>query len=344
VGMGISGGEYGARHGASLMPGGPAPAYQRLRPLLEAAAAVVGDERCVAHLGPGSAGHYVKMVHNGIEYGLMQLIAEAYDLLHRGLGLSNERIAERFARWNEGELGGFLVEITSEILARRDERTGGPLLDVIRDEARQKGTGQWTSQDALDLKVPAPTLDAAVMARDLSGLREEREAVRAALGEARGPPAPQALAQSLERALLSAMIATFAQGMALLQAASRARGYGLELEEVARIWRGGCIIRAKLLEPIRAAYRANPALPSLVAAPELARRVREADTALRATVASAIELGVPAPALMASLAFLDSLRSARLPASLLQAQRDYFGAHTYERIDAPGAFHTEWIS
>ncbi|MFZ5451010.1 MAG: NADP-dependent phosphogluconate dehydrogenase [Thermodesulfobacteriota bacterium] len=344
LGLGISGGEEGARHGPSLMPGGSREAYDRVRPILETAAAQVRGEPCVAYLGGGATGHFVKMVHNGIEYAIMELLAESYDLLRRGLGLSLEEIAGIFAEWNRGELASYLVEITVPILRRVDQKTGRPLLDLILDEARQKGTGEWTSQEAMDLHVPTPTIDTAVMMRDLSGFKAEREEAARVLDDPQ--PGflgdPQVFVSQLGRALYAGMVLAFAQGLALLEHASRAYGYRLELEAVARIWRGGCIIRAALLEDIRAAYQLQPGLPHLLLDPKLGEAVRDRGPDLRAVARIAGELGIPAPGLQVSLAYYDAYRSARLPANLIQAQRDYFGAHTYERTDSPGIFHTSW--
>lgn len=344
LGVGISGGEHGARFGPSLMPGGPPDAYQRVRPILEAVAAQVDDAPCCAYLGPGSAGHYVKMVHNGIEYGLMQLIAESYDLMKRGLGLNNDELHAVYSRWNQGDLNSFLVEIAERIFNQSDEQTGRRLIDVILDEAEQKGTGMWTSQDALELNVPTPTIDVAVSMRNLSVLKEEREAAGQALGQpARRLPESQAdWLDALQQAMHAAMIVTFSQGMALLRRASQVYAYSLNLEEVARIWRGGCIIRAALLEKIRSAYLAQPDLPNLLLDPELGRAVMAGRAGLAAMVGSAAQAGIPVPGLAASLGYLDSYRSPWLPANLIQAQRDYFGAHTYERLDAKGVFHTRW--
>jgi 6-phosphogluconate dehydrogenase len=344
-GMGVSGGESGARHGPSLMPGGPRDAYERVRPVLEAVAAKVGDEPCVAYMGPGSAGHYVKMVHNGIEYGLMQLIAETYDLMKRGLDLDNDALSAVYRGWNERALKSYLLEITSRIFLKEDDRPGGRrLIDLIKGSAGQKGTGKWTTQDTLDLHVPLPTIDVAVMMRDLSGQEAERQAAQEAL---RVPTSPfhgdrGAFLGQLENALYAASILTYAQGLDLLRQASAAYGYGLNLEEVARIWRGGCIIRAALLEDVRAAYKARPDLPNLVVAPGLAAKLLGAQGDLRAVVRTAADLGLPAAGLMASLAYFDSLRSGWLPTNLIQAQRDFFGAHTYQRTDVEGSFHTEW--
>ncbi len=344
MGMGISGGEAGARYGPSLMPGGSREMYDRVAPILEAAAAHVKNEPCVTYLGPRSAGHYVKMVHNGIEYGLMELIVETYDLFKRGLGLTPAELAPIYDRWNREELNSFLVEITAKIFARQDDRTGKPLIDMILDKAKQKGTGMWTSWDAMDLQAGTPTIDVAVVMRDMSGAREERlKASQFLTG-----PTPtfsgdrQRLTGQVKNALYAGMIATYAQGMALLQKASATYDYGLDLEAVARIWRGGCIIRAALLEDIRTAYQAKPELPNLLMDPRLGKEFMSREADLREVVITAATLGLPAPALMATLSYFDAYRSAGLPANLIQAQRDFFGAHTYERLDAPGTFHTEW--
>lgn len=346
LGMGISGGEYGARHGPSLMPGGPEEGYARVRSILESAAARVDGEACVAYLGGGAAGHYVKMVHNGVEYGLMELIAEAYDLMKRGLGMSAGEMQAVFAEWSREELRGYLFEITAEVLAKKDDRNPeGPLIDSILDAARQKGTGKWASQDAMELDTPTPGIDAAVAMRNLSGYLEERKAASEAL---KGPDPVfrgdrGTFVGKLKDALYAGTIITFAQGMALLKRASHEYGYGLDLETVARIWRGGCIIRAALLEDVRAAFRAKPGLPNLLADACLGAEVATRQAALRETAAAAAAHGLPAPGFMAALAYFDGYRSARLPANLIQALRDYFGAHTYERTDASGSFHTEWV-
>jgi 6-phosphogluconate dehydrogenase len=345
MGAGVSGGEYGARHGPSIMPGGAPDAYARIEPIFTAAAAKAKGEPCVAHLGAGSSGHYVKMVHNGIEYGVMQLIAEVYDLLRRGLGQEVGAAQETFASWSEGPLAGYLIEITAEILTRDDERTRQPLIEVIADAARQKGTGKWTSWDAMDLQVPTPTIDAAVAARNLSALKEQRVALARSLAGSEPPRLaddPAELVPHLHDALHAAMLLTYGQGFALIRRASQEYGYGVAPETVARIWRGGCIIRAALLEDIRAALRADPELDNLLFAPGIGSAVTSNQEALRAAVHAAARGGIPAPALTASLSYLDGYRSARLPANLIQAQRDYFGSHTYERVDAEGTFHTAW--
>jgi 6-phosphogluconate dehydrogenase len=344
LGVGVSGGEEGARHGPSIMPGGPKKAYERVRSVLEAVAARVSGDPCVTYLGPGSAGHFVKMVHNGIEYGVMQLLAEAYDLMKRSLSMNDDEMGETYALWNKGELNGYLVEITGNIFSRQDEKTGKRLLDEILDVAEQKGTGMWTSQSAMELQVPIPTIDLAVAMRDLSVFEGQRKKasviLRRPLRSLRGDR--DAFLTSLRGALYAAMILTYAQGLAVLTAASDKLEYHLNLEAVARIWRGGCIIRAALLEDICAAFRAQPDLPNLLLDANLSRKVMVHQEDLRRVVCQAAESGVPVPGLMVSLGYLDAYRSAWLPANLIQAQRDYFGAHTYERIDSKGTFHTEW--
>ncbi len=344
LGVGVSGGEEGARHGPSIMPGGPKKAYARVRTIFEAASAKVNNEPCVTWLGPGSAGHFVKMVHNGIEYGLMQLLAETYDLMKRGWGMNDDEVRDVYAFWNKGELNSYLVEITRQIFAKRDEKTGKRLIDEILDVAKQNGTGLWTSQSAMELQVPTPTIDLAVAMRDLSMLAKERERAGAIYPQ---PPRRitgdrSAFLIQLGRALYAGMIITYAQGMALLAVASVKYKYRLDLEAVARIWRGGCIIRAALLEDICAAFRAKRDLPNLLLDPNLSRKLMGHQNDLRAVVGQAAESGVPTPGLMVSLGYFDAYRSAWLPANLIQAQRDFFGAHTYERIDAKGTFHEEW--
>jgi 6-phosphogluconate dehydrogenase len=344
LGVGVSGGEEGARHGPSIMPGGPKDAYERVRLVFEAAAAKVNGDHCVTYLGPGSAGHFVKMVHNGIEYGVMQLLTETYDLMKRGFGLNDDELQEVYASWNKGELNGYLVEITSQIFSKQDEKTGNRLIDEILDVAKQKGTGMWTSQSAMELQVPIPTIDLAVAMRDLSVFEKEREQAgtiyRRPIQRFTGNR--DTFIKQLGRALHAAMLITYAQGMALLTVASGKNGYQLDLEAVARIWRGGCIIRAALLEDICAAFHARRELPNLLLDPNLSRKLIEHQDDLRRVVSHASESGVPIPGLMVSLGYLDSYRSTWLPANLIQAQRDYFGAHTYERVDAKGTFHTEW--
>ncbi|MBI4772986.1 MAG: NADP-dependent phosphogluconate dehydrogenase [Deltaproteobacteria bacterium] len=346
LGMGVSGGESGARHGPSLMPGGPKEAFERVRTILEPSAARVKGEPCVAYLGPRSSGHYVKMVHNGIEYGIIQLIAESYDLLRRGLGFDIEHLQSIYEEWNAGILDSYLIEITARILGQKDGKSGNPLLDMILDRARQKGTGKWTSRDALDLQVPVPTIDIAVAMRNMSDYASERRKAGAAL---RGPSNSftgirEIFIQELEKALFAAVLLTYAQGMSLLRRASLTYEYDLDMEAVARIWRGGCIIRAALLEDIRHAFRMQPDLENLTLSPEIGERLLQAQEHLRSVVCTGVELGIPVPGFMSALAYYDSYRSIRLPANLIMAQRDYFGAHRYERTDAEGTFHTDWES
>ena len=343
-GMGVSGGEAGARYGPSMMPGGLEQAYRRVQDILELSSAQVDGEPCVTYLGPHSAGHYVKMVHNGIEYGIMQLIAETYDLLRRGLGLTDDELGEVFSNWNQVELNGYLVEITAEIFHKVDDITGKRLVDVVLDAAHQLGTGMWTSQDAFSLHVPTPTIDSAVVTRNLSGLEDQRAALSHKFGK-RIQRLSGKRAQTIElarRGLYVAMILTYAQGFAQLRVASKSYVYNLDLSAVARIWRGGCIIRSKLLEPIRDAYHQQPDLLHLLLDPVMGKVVSERLADLRGLVQMAAGLSLPAPAFMAALAYIDSLSSTHLPANLIQAQRDYFGAHTYERVDQRGVFHTQW--
>lgn len=344
VGMGVSGGESGARHGPSLMPGGESAVWERLRPLLEAAAAKVQDEPCVAWLGAGSAGHYVKMVHNGIEYGLMQLIAESYDLMQRGLGLSQEEMYPLYQDWAQGPMGGFLLEITADILRQQDPLGEGYLLGKILDSAQQKGTGQWTSQEALALHVPTPIINAAVTQRVLSAERAQRQQASQQLGgPTEFPPVNQKhFLSQLSQALHGAMQLTYVQGMHLLQAANQHYDYGLRLEAVASIWRGGCIIRSRLLEDLRAVYQRSPDLINPVLDSDYAAILSRLQESLRKVGGTAVAWGIPAPAFMAALSYYDTYRSAWLPANLLQAQRDYFGSHTFERTDREGRFHVEW--
>ncbi|QMU29579.1 NADP-dependent phosphogluconate dehydrogenase [Adhaeribacter radiodurans] len=345
-GMGISGGEKGARFGPSMMPGGDKQAYERLRPIFEAVAAKVNGEPCVTYLGNGSAGNYVKMVHNGIEYGIMQLIAETYDFLKRGLGLNDDALQQVFSSWNQTEIQSFLIEITGEILQKNDEVTGQRLVNMISDRARQKGTGKWTSQNAMDLQVPLPTVDMAVTMRDLSAYKDERVQAAQQLGgidvASNSDTDNSQLIDQLRQAFYFSMLITYAQGLVQLRVASQAYNYGLQLQEVAKIWRGGCIIRAACLEDIRQAFATNPDLPNLLLDPKIGQSLLQRQTDVRAVVKTAVDKGIPMPALLASLSYFDAYRSATLPTNLIQAQRDYFGAHTYERIDQPGIFHTQW--
>jgi 6-phosphogluconate dehydrogenase len=350
VGAGVSGGEEGALHGPSIMPGGPREAWDAIAPIFRAIAAKAPDaEPCVAYMGPRGAGHYVKMVHNGIEYGDMQLIAETYDLLRRGLGLSVREIAAVFDAWNHGELRSYLIEITAQVLTRVDPDTGQPLVDLILDEAQQKGTGKWMSQNAFDVGAAIPTINAAVEARLLSALKPERVAASTRLSgpsEAQRSPAGtadrQRLISDVRQALYAAKITSYAQGMALLRIASTEYHYAIDPGAVAAIWRAGCIIRADLLGDIRAAFQRDAGLVNLMVDDAFRHALAERQQGWRSAIQTAVGLGIPVPALSASLAYYDAYRSARLPANLTQAQRDFFGAHTYRRVDREGVFHTEW--
>jgi 6-phosphogluconate dehydrogenase len=344
LGVGVSGGEEGALWGPSIMPGGQRDAYALVEPIFEAIAAKVNGEPCVTYIGPRGSGHYVKMVHNGIEYGDMQLIAEAYDIMRRGLQLTAGDLHAVFVRWNEGVLSSFLIEITANIFTKIDDETGKPLVEMILDSAGQKGTGRWTSQNALDLGIAIPTITAAVDGRIISAHKSERQATSKAL---MGPTHTytgdfDAFIQAIGDALYASKICSYAQGFALLRAASDEYEYDLNYGEIARIWRGGCIIRAKFLNDVTAAFKDQPDLPNLLMAPFFREAVDSRQFAWRHVIRTAIELGIPMPAMSASLAYFDAYRSARLPANLIQAQRDYFGAHTYKRIDKEGIYHTEW--
>ncbi len=347
LGVGVSGGEEGALNGPSIMPGGPAAGYALVKELLEAIAAKAPEDGkpCVTWLGDGSAGHYVKMVHNGIEYGDMQLIAEAYNILKQALGLSAGELAEVFTEWNQGELDSYLIDITAAIFRKVDEETGQPLVDLVLDAAGQKGTGKWTSQDSFNVGAAVPTIHAAVVERILSSLKAERVAAAPLLP---GPDAHyagdrQALVDGVRQALYASKISAYAQGMAMLRVAGQEYGYNLNLGEVAALWRAGCIIRARFLNHITDAFVRNPSLANLLLDDYFSQAVRERTAAWRYVVQTAIGLGIPCPAFSASLAYFDSYRSQQLPANLIQAQRDCFGAHTYERIDRPGVFHSEWM-
>ncbi|MBF2099184.1 MAG: NADP-dependent phosphogluconate dehydrogenase, partial [Gloeomargaritaceae cyanobacterium C42_A2020_066] len=345
VGMGVSGGEEGALNGPSLMPGGTREAYTDLAPIFTQIAAQVDDGPCVTYIGPGGAGHYVKMVHNGIEYGDMQLIAEAYDLLRTALGLGHEQLQQVFGEWNTtDELNSFLIEITAEVFKYVDPETGRPLVDLILDTAGQKGTGRWTVISALDLGVAIPTITAAVNARIMSSIKTERVAASQVLD---GPAGrfegdSQTFINQVRDALYCSKICSYAQGMALMGKASQEFAYGLDLGEIARIWKGGCIIRAGFLNKIKHAYREDAGLANLLLAPEFRQTILDRQDAWRTVVATAARLGIAVPAFSASLDYFDSYRQASLPQNLTQAQRDFFGAHTYERVDKPGVFHTEW--
>lgn len=346
IGMGVSGGEEGALNGPSLMPGGTKAAYDSIEPIVTKIAAQVADGPCVTYVGPGGAGHYVKMVHNGIEYGDMQLIAEAYDLLKNAGGLNHEQLHQAFAEWNTtDELNSFLIEITANIFTKIDDETGLPLVELIQDAAGQKGTGRWTVETALDLGVSIPTIIAAVNARIISSIKSERVA---ASQELTGPTAKydgdaKAFVNKVRDALYCSKICSYAQGMALLGKASKEFNYGLNLSEMARIWKGGCIIRAGFLGKIQQAFIENPELPNLLLAPEFKQTILDRQAAWREVLCTAAHLGIPVPAFSASLDYFDSYRRDRLPQNLTQAQRDYFGAHTFERTDKSGIFHAEWF-
>ena len=342
-GAGVSGGAKGARLGPSIMPGGSKEAYQHVKPIFEAVAAKYQGEPCVTYLGPKSAGNYVKMVHNGIEYGLMQLTAEIYDLLKKAGKLTNEELHQTYDKWNKGRLQSFLVEITSEIFAQKDDLTDGDLVDLILDKAKQKGTGKWTSQNAMDLGIPVPTIDIAVSMREISALKAERTKADALYDR----PEPEdvvksALVDKCEHALYFAFIMTYAQGMHQLADASKEYGYELNLDEIAKIWRAGCIIRAALLADITEAYRAEPELQNLLLSKSFVEKVQDTIAAVRELVGYGATNGIPLPGLSNALTYFDAYTSARLPLNLIQAQRDYFGSHTYERLDQEGIFHTEW--
>jgi 6-phosphogluconate dehydrogenase len=344
LGTGVSGGEEGALHGPSIMPGGSPEAYGLVEQLLTTIAAQVDGVPCCRLIGPDGAGHYVKMVHNGIEYADMQLIAEAYDLLGQGLGLGAAELAEVFDRWNQGDLDSFLIETTAKVLRQVDRATGQPLVDVILDQAEQKGTGRWAVQSALELGVPVTGITEAVFARVLSSQREQREAAAKALAgpSARPGAAGERMVDDVRDALYASKVVAYAQGFEQIAAAADAYGWQVDLGGLATIWRGGCIIRARFLDRIREAYEADPGLRSLLLAEYFRDAVAEAQGAWRRVVADAVELGVPTPAFASSLAYYDGVRRERGPASLLQGLRDFFGAHTYRRLDRPGSFHTRW--
>jgi 6-phosphogluconate dehydrogenase (decarboxylating) len=345
VGVGVSGGEEGARHGPSLMPGGDAEAYGQIRPVLEAIAAVSDSGPCVTHVGPDGAGHFVKMVHNGIEYADMQLIAEAYHLLHEVKGLTPPQLSEVFGRWNRGPLESFLIDITARLFAVRDEKTGGWLVDSVLDRAGQKGTGRWSVKVALDLEVPVPSIAAAVDARVLSSLKEDRVRCSKLLV---GPAVEKDDALSVDsvhNALYVAKAAAYAQGMALIRAASKHFDWNIDTKEIARIWKGGCIIRARFLDTMMRAYEQNRDLDNLFLDEEIRRQAARYQDDWRRAVITALRHGIPVPGLASGLAYYDSIRTADLPQNLIQAQRDAFGAHTYQRKDDPGGpfIHSEWL-
>jgi 6-phosphogluconate dehydrogenase len=347
-GVGVSGGEEGALKGPSIMPGGSAASWPHLKPIFQAISAKVGpngDIPCCDWVGNDGAGHYVKMVHNGIEYGDMQLICEAYAMMKHLLGMSAPEIGEVFAKWNKGPLDSYLIEITRDILGKKDAATGKYLVDVILDKAGQKGTGKWTSQNAMDLGIPIPTMMEAVVARQLSALKDERVAAgrKFAAPALRTQEDREKFLQAIHDALFASKIMSYAQGFQLLRAAGEEYKWDLNFGSIAYLWRGGCIIRAQFLEEIKKAFDAEPGLKNLILAPYFTGVIQKAESNWRRAVSEAILSGIAVPAFTSALAYYDSYRSPELPANLLQAQRDYFGAHTYERIDKPGWFHTEWL-
>jgi 6-phosphogluconate dehydrogenase len=342
-GSGVSGGAKGARRGPSIMPGGNKEAYQHVKLIFEAVSAKYKGEPCVAYLGPKSAGNYVKMVHNGIEYSMMQLTSEIYDLMKKSVGLSNAELHEVYSTWNSGRLQSFLVEITAEIFAQKDSLTDGDLVDLILDKAKQKGTGKWTSQNAMDLGIPVPTIDMAVSMREISALKEERLLA----DELYSRPKPLGISKEdmiakAEQGLYFSFIISYAQGLHQLEVASHEYGYELDMAVIAKIWRAGCIIRAGLLADIADAFTAKPDLANLLLSPAFVGKVQETLPDVRALVAYAAQSGIPVPGLASALSYFDAYTSSKLPLNLIQAQRDHFGSHTYERIDREGIFHTEW--
>ncbi|WP_145683138.1 NADP-dependent phosphogluconate dehydrogenase, partial [Bacillus paralicheniformis] len=346
IGTGVSGGEEGALKGPSIMPGGQKEAHELVKPILEAISAKVDGEPCTTYIGPDGAGHYVKMVHNGIEYGDMQLISESYFILKHIVGLSSDELHEVFSEWNKGELDSYLIEITADIFTKKDEETGKPLVDVILDKAGQKGTGKWTSQSALDLGVPLPIITESVFARFISSMKEERVKASKLLTGPEAKPAAEnkeELIEAVRKALFMSKICSYAQGFAQMKAASEEYGWDLKYGDIAMIFRGGCIIRAAFLQKIKEAYDRDPGLDNLLLDPYFKNIVEGYQGALRKTISLAVEQGIPVPCFSSALAYFDSYRTATLPANLIQAQRDYFGAHTYERTDKEGIFHTEWM-
>jgi 6-phosphogluconate dehydrogenase len=345
IGTGVSGGEEGALNGPSIMPGGTESAYEIVAPIFTKIAAQVDGTPCCTFIGEGGAGHYVKMVHNGIEYADMQLIAEAYDLLKTGLGLTNDELHEVFTQWNAGDLDSFLIEITAKIFAKKDDDTGDYLVDKVLDKAAQKGTGKWTSQNALDLGIPLTGITEAVFARCLSSFKDQRVAASKTLpgplsGRISGDR--QTFIDDVRNALYASKVVAYAQGFDQMIAAAKEYGWKLKLGEIATIWRGGCIIRARFLDRIKEAYDKQPDLPNLLLAPYFTDAVSHGQDGWRRVIAEAARLGIPVPAFSSSLAYYDGYRRAWLPANLIQSQRDLFGAHTYERVDKPGTFHSDW--
>jgi 6-phosphogluconate dehydrogenase len=347
IGTGVSGGEEGALTGPSIMPGGQKEAYELVAPIFKDIAAKVNGDACTTYIGPDGAGHYVKMVHNGIEYGDMQLISESYFLLKHVLGFSAEELHETFAEWNKGELDSYLIEITADIFTKKDEETGKPMVDVILDKAGQKGTGKWTSQSALDLGVSLPIITESVFARFISSIKDERVKASKVLSGPEAKPFEgdkKALVESIRKALYMSKICSYAQGFAQMRSASEEYGWDLKYGEIAMIFRGGCIIRAQFLQKIKEAYDRDSNLSNLLLDEYFKEIVESYQYALRDVISTAVQNGIPVPGFSAALSYYDSYRTETLPANLIQAQRDYFGAHTYERTDREGIFHTEWMS
>lgn len=346
MGMGVSGGEEGARKGPSIMPGGDVEAFKVVQPILEAVAAKVNGEACTAYMGKDAAGHYVKMVHNGIEYAIMQLISEVYDLMHRGLGLSNEEMHQIFHQWNQEELNSFLIEITADIFKQKDVETGKELLDVILDKAGAKGTGKWTSQDAMDRGVSIPTIDIAVSLRTLSAYKEQRINASKIYNKTHSSLETDSskFINELKEALFCAIIISYAQGLSLLVKASEELSMEIPLKDVVKIWRGGCIIRSTLLETFYEAYSTKTDLENILLDENIASLLISRIDSLREVVSAAAKSSIPAGALQTALAYFDAYTSERMSTNMIQAQRDYFGAHTYQRVDREGTFHTEWES
>jgi 6-phosphogluconate dehydrogenase len=345
IGTGVSGGEEGALHGPSIMPGGERDAYGEIEDIFTTIAAQVDGTPCCAYIGPDGAGHYVKMVHNGIEYADMQLITEAYDLLRHGAGMGVQELSKVFEEWNEGDLDSFLIDITAKVLAKEDEDTGKPLIDVIVDQAEQKGTGRWTAQDALEQGVPLTAITEAVFARGLSALRDERKAASGVLaGPTPGGSAPDSLVDDVRQALYASKVVAYAQGFEQMTAASKTYEWNLDMGSLATIWRGGCIIQARFLDRIKEAYEddSGEVAANLLVMPYFRDAVADAQDAWRRVISTAVEMGVPVPAFSSSLAYYDGYRRERGPANMIQGLRDYFGAHTYRRVDREGSYHTRW--
>lgn len=341
-GMGISGGEEGARFGPSLMPGGDKKAYAVVKDMLEAVSAKVNGDPCVTYIGPGASGHFVKMTHNGIEYAIMQLLAEAYEIMKNGLDYDNDQIQKVFNDWNNGRLQSFLMEVTKDIFLYKDVKTGNLLVDMIKDQAKSKGTGKWTSQVAMDVDVPIPSIDAAVATRSLSKLKSLRVELEKAFGGQDKIKAEKDFINDLEEAFYFSMVSAYAQGLHLLTQASNEFKYELNLAEISKIWRGGCIIRATFLEDIYQAYSKNPSIQHLFQDANIQSQLNKAIKGTRNVICSSLQAGIALPCFSTALTYFDTLKTGRMPSNLTQAQRDFFGAHTFERIDEEGVFHANW--